>query len=194
MARAPAGVAVVTVADRESDFFEFLTHAQDLRASYLIRARTDRMLAPEDSAGCLRMGEALADADPLGTVMVEIPGNGRRKARTATVAVRVASVTIKPPRRRGNAQASASSEPVRLTVIGATETAPPGDSEAISWVLLTNLPVDDFASAVEKVHWYGKRWGIETWHKVLKSGCQVEDCLLETAERLKRYLALFRRR
>ena len=191
MARAPAGVAVVTVADRESDFFEFLTHAQDLRASYLIRARTDRMLAPEDSAGCLRMGEALADADPLGTVMVEIPGNGRRKARTATVAVRVASVTIKPPRRRGNAQASASSEPVRLTVIGATETAPPGDSEAISWVLLTNLPVDDFASAVEKVHWYGKRWGIETWHKVLKSGCQVEDCLLETAERLKRYLALF---
>ena len=45
--------------------------------------------------------------------------------------------------------------------------------------------------ACEKVQWYGKRWGIETWHKVLKSGCQVEDCLLETAERLPRYLTLF---
>ena len=31
----------------------------------------------------------------------------------------------------------------------------------------------------------------QTWHKVLKSGCKVEDCLLETAERLARYLTLF---
>lgn len=30
--RAPTGVPVVTVADRESDFFGFLTHAQNLRA------------------------------------------------------------------------------------------------------------------------------------------------------------------
>jgi Transposase Tn5 dimerisation domain len=33
--------------------------------------------------------------------------------------------------------------------------------------------------------------GIETWHKVLKSGCTVEDCRLEEATRLKRHLALF---
>ncbi len=198
MARAPAGVAVVTVADRESDFFEFLTHAKDLRASYLIRARTDRTLVPEDSEGCDHMLEALWLAPPLGSLTVAVPGNGGRRARTATIAVGVASVTIKPPRRRGPAQASAASGPVTLTVIGATETAPPAGSEAISWVLLTNLAVPDYASAAEKVAWYGKRWGIETWHrpcgrqcKVLKSGCQVEDCLLETAERLKRTLTLF---
>ncbi|MHB1493823.1 MAG: IS4 family transposase [Acidithiobacillus sp.] len=190
-ARAPAGVAVVTVADRESDFFEFLTQAQDLRASYLIRARTDRTLVPEDSEGCDHMLEALLLAPPLGSLTVAVPGNGGRRARTATIAVRVASVTIKPPRRRGPAHVSAASEPVTLTVIGATETAPPAGSEAISWVLLTNLAVLDFESAAEKIAWYGKRWGIETWHKVLKSGCQVEDCLLETAERLKRYLTLF---
>ena len=57
--RAPAGVPVVTVADRESDFFEFLTHAKELRAKYLIRARTDRKLVPEDSEGCVRMLDAL---------------------------------------------------------------------------------------------------------------------------------------
>ena len=59
--RAPAGVPVVTVADRESDFFEFLTQAKELRAKYLIRARTDRKLVPEDSAGCASMLEALSD-------------------------------------------------------------------------------------------------------------------------------------
>ena len=191
MARAPAGVAVVTVADRESDFFEFLTQAQELRAKFLIRARTDRKLVPEDSAGCVRMLEALSDAPALGSMTVEVPGNGRRKARTARIEVRIAEVAIQPPQRRGHAKASGSSEPVLVTVIGATEPSPPAGSESISWVLLTNLPVKNFESAAEKVRWYGKRWGIETWHKVLKSGCKVEDCLLEEAERLKRYLTLF---
>ena len=191
MARAPVGIAVITVADRESDFFEFLTEAEALRAHYLIRARTDRTLVPEDSAGCDRMLEALAVAPALGSLTVAVPGNGGRKARTATIVVRAVSVTIKSPRRRGHAQASAANESVSLTVIGATETPPPAGHEAISWVLLTNLHVPTFEGVVEKIAWYGLRWGIETWHKVLKSGCQVEDCLLETAERLKRYLTLF---
>ena len=188
---APAGVAVVTVADRESDFFEFLTHAHDLQARYLIRARTDRKLVPEDSAGCVRMQEALSDAPALGSMTVEVPGNGRRKARTASIEVRIAEVAIQPPPRRGHAQACGSSEPVLVTIIGATEPSPSAGDESISWVLLTNLPVKNFASAAEKVQWYGRRWGIEIWHKVLKSGCKVEDCLLEEALRLKRYLTLF---
>ncbi|MHB1781031.1 IS4 family transposase [Acidithiobacillus sp.] len=189
--RAPSGVPVITVADRESDFFEFLTQAQDLQAHYLIRARTDRKLVPEDSAGCTRMLEALSDTPALGSMTIEVPGNGSRKARTAHIEVRRARVSIPPPPRRGAAKASGATEPVTVTLIGATESSPPAGTQAISWVLLTNLVVEDFASATEKVRWYGRRWGIETWHKVLKSGCKVEDCLLEEAERLKRYLTLF---
>ena len=191
LARTPPGVKIVTVADRESDFFEFLTQAQEQRARFLIRARTDRMLVPEQSAGYESILEALASAEVLGTLAVKIPGNGKRKARTANIAVCMAPVTIKPPQRRGNAKASGSTEPISVKVIGATESATPEGQDAISWVLLTNLPVADFDSAAEKVRWYGHRFGIETWHKVLKSGCKVEDCLLETAERLSRYLTLF---
>ena len=190
--RAPAGVPIVTVADRESDFFEFLTHAKELRAKYLIRARTDRKLVPEDSAGCARMLEALSDTPALGSLTVEVPGNGSRKPRTASIEVRVAEVAIQPPQRRGaHAKASGSTEPVTVTLVGATEQSPPTGCESISWVLLTNLPVRDFESATEKVQWYARRWGIEVWHRVLKSGCKVEDCMLEEAERLKRYLTLF---
>ncbi len=189
--RAPPGVQVITVADRESDFFEFLTQAKEQRAKFLIRARTDRQLVPEDSEGCASMLEALSDAAVLGSMTVPVPSNGSRKARTATIEVRVAQVTIKAPQRRGAAKSSGSNEPVTVTLIGATETSPPAGTEPISWVLLTNLAVNDFESAAEKVHWYGKRWGIETWHKVLKSGCQVENCMLEEAARLKRYLTLF---
>ena len=120
-----------------------------------------------------------------------IPGNGKRKARTAVIEVKVAQATIRPPQRRGQAKDSGSTDPITVQVIGATESAPPRGQEAVSWVLLTNLPVPDFDAACEKVQWYGKRWGIETWHKVMKSGCKVEDCLLETGERLARYLTVF---
>ncbi|MGH7592518.1 MAG: IS4 family transposase [Gemmatimonadales bacterium] len=191
VALAPAGVPVVTVADRESDFFEFLTQAKEQRARYLIRARTDRHLVPEDSEGSARMLEAINAAAVLGTLAIQIPSNGSRKARAASLEVRVTQVTIKPPQRRGAARASGSTEPVTVTLIAATETAPLNDTEAVSWVLLTNLAVKGFEEACEKVQWYGRRWGIEIWHKVLKSGCKVEDCLLEEAERLKRYLTLF---
>lgn len=46
-ARTPPDVKVVTVADRESDFFEFLTEAEQIKSSYVIRARCDRQLIPE---------------------------------------------------------------------------------------------------------------------------------------------------
>jgi hypothetical protein len=191
VARTAKGVQVVTIADRESDFFEFLTTAKELGARYVIRACRDRKLVPEENAGWETMIEALAAAPGLGNLEIAIPGNGKRKARTAVIEVKVAQATIQPPQRRGHARDSGSTDPITVRVIGATESAPPAGQEAVSWVLLTNLPVADFEAAREKVQWYGKRWGIETWHKVLKSGCKVEDCLLETGERLARYLTVF---
>jgi hypothetical protein len=188
---APPGVKLVTVADRESDFFEFLTEAEERGADFVIRARSDRKLVDEESEGYESLLEALTTSEVLGTRVVEIPGNGKRKARRAEVEVRVVQVTIKPPSRRGKAQATASLEPIPVHVIGVTERDPPAGQDALSWVLLTNLPVMNFKAAAEKIDWYTKRFGIETWHKVLKSGCKVEDCLLETAERLSRYLTLF---
>ena len=83
--RAPAGVPVVTVADRESDFFEFLTQAEgaarevsDPRAHRSqARARRQRGLRP-DARG------ARATRPLWAAMTVEVPGNGRRKARTAS--------------------------------------------------------------------------------------------------------------
>jgi len=174
-----------------ADFFEFITEAADLGAHFLIRARSNRLFVPEDSDGFASILEALGAAPVLGELTVQIPSNGKRKARTARVAVRVAPVTLKAPWRRGKAKRSGSTESLSVPVIAVTEEQPPAGIEAISWVLLTDLPVKDFDSATEKVEWYGERWGIETWHKTLKSGCKAEDCRLEDAERLKRHLALF---
>lgn len=189
--RVPGKSQLITVADRESDLWEFLTEAKESGQHFLIRARTDRQLVPEDSECYEKMAEALAHAPLLGRKAVGIPGNSKRKTRTAEVAVRVRELTIKAPQRRGRAKASASSQEIMVTAISVLEPQAPEGEEAIAWVLLTDLVVRNFDSACEKIDWYGKRFSIETWHKVLKSGCQVEKCLLEHADRLKRYLTLF---
>ena len=145
--RSPPKLNLVTVADRESDFFEFITEAEEHSAHFLIRARSNRHLVSEDSEGHTRMLDAFASAPVLGSLAVEVPGNGRRKARTANVEIRIARVTLKPPQRRGHAKASGSTEPVAVNLVMATESAPPAGTDVISWVLLTNLPVKNFEAA-----------------------------------------------
>jgi hypothetical protein len=44
--------------------------------------------------------------------------------------------------------------------------------------------------AIEKLNWYATRWKIETFHKILKSGCKAEDVKLRTAERLVNLIAI----
>jgi hypothetical protein len=78
-----------------------------------------------------------------------------------------------------------------LTVIHAQERRTPRGREKIDWKLITNLPVDSRAQAIEKLEWYSMRWKIETFHKILKSGCKAEESRLRTAERLTRLLAVF---
>lgn len=187
----PPGCKVVMLCDREGDVYEHLLELGEHRGGYVIRARCDRVLAPQENEGNERMREALAAAEELGTMEVTVPGNGKRKTRTATVGIKVARVTIKPPQRRGQAKESCSNEEITVRLVGATETSTPPEGEAaISWVLLTNLRVPDFEAAKEKVLWYSRRFGIETFHRVLKSGLKVEDCRLESGERLARHLAL----
>lgn len=187
----PPGCKVVMLCDREGDVYEHLVDLMEHKVSYVIRARCDRRLVPEDNEGSAQMHEALAAAEELGTMEVKVPGNGKRKTRTATVGIKVAEVTIKAPQRRGRAKDSCSSEEVTVRLVGATEISTPPEGEgAISWVLLSNLMVPDFEAAKEKVLWYSHRFGIETFHRVLKSGLKVEDCRLETGERLARHLTL----
>ncbi len=60
----------------------------------------------------------------------------------------------------------------------------------MNWILLTNININNFEEAVEKIQWYCLRWRIEVFHKILKSGLKVEECRLQTADRLIRFLTI----
>ena len=78
-----------------------------------------------------------------------------------------------------------------LTVIHAREARKPRGRDRIEWKLVTDLAVTSPEDAVEKLQWYAQRWKIELFHKILKSGCQLEAARLRTAERLTKLIAVF---
>ena len=61
--------------------------------------------------------------------------------------------------------------------------------DGVSWTLLTNIPVESFQEAVEKVEWYKQRWNIEVYFKTLKSGFGVEEVRLRHIDRIKKYVS-----
>ena len=121
-----------------------------------------------------------------GTITVTVPRQGTQPGRTATLTVPFAAVTLKPPRHRAREHLPL----LRVYGVLAREASPPAGVERIEWLLLTTVPVVTLADAGERIHWYSCRWVIEIYHKVLKSGCRIEDRQLETAARLERYLAI----
>jgi hypothetical protein len=180
----PPGVEVVTVCDREADIYEMFTTAKDKDAKLLVRASTDRLLVDSEAG---KLWQKVGQQAVAGRLTVQIPKNRHREARRAEVSVRFTPVDLKPPWRPNQKKLPG----VTLFAILVREENPPeGIDDPIEWLLLTNVGVTSFADAIRVVGWYCCRWQIEIYHKVIKSGCSVEDCRLETADRLQNYIAL----
>ena len=107
-----------------------------------------------------------------------------RPGRDADLAVRYMRVQLRP------AHYHAGKAPIDIWVIHAREENPPPDTEAVEWFLLTTLVLTSAEDAERCLRWYCLRWRIEDWHRVLKSGCGIEDLAHHSAERLRRAIAI----
>jgi len=63
---------------------------------------------------------------------------------------------------------------VKAWVVRVWEPEPPDGADALEWILVTKVPVDNVEDAWERVKWYKWRWLLEDFHKVLKTGCGIE--------------------
>ena len=189
---------VVTVCDRESDMYDFFKLASELESPVLVRASADRTInrktryAEKDVD---KLWEHLGRITETSTCEIDVPRKSKSKhsslrlARSATVTVRFGSFLLNPPRNHPKQKAEALPD-INMNAIHVMEENPPEGEEGIEWMLLTNLEVTTFEQAYEKVRWYGLRWRIEMFFKVLKSGFQVEACRLSHGKRLERYLTI----
>jgi hypothetical protein len=79
---------------------------------------------------------------------------------------------------------------LKIFAIIAEETNVPSGVEGLKRILLTTCEVGTFEQAVEKLQWYCIRWGIEIYHRTLKSGCKIEMRQLDSADRIESSLAI----
>jgi hypothetical protein len=175
---------LVNVSDRDGDLYEVFADAQTLRegprVEVLVRAQHNRQVDHPQK----QLWACLAAQQVSGYLKILVPRKASRPARLATLALRYTRVTLCPPCLK------ADQPPLSLWAVEARETRPPKGVGPLCWRLLTTFPVESFATAVQVVRWYTQRWQIEVLHKVLKSGCQIEQRQLETAARLQRVVCV----
>lgn len=131
--------------------------------------------------------EAIRQTPVLGELTLDLQRTPRRKARKATLSVRVGKLCLQAP----SHLQSGTIKGVEVDVILACEKYPPDGEKAICWLLLTTLSVNSLEEAIECLKWYSYRWLIERYHYCLKSGCKIEELQLESGERIKRALATY---
>lgn len=179
----PANTQLITVGDAEADIFELCQHARTLKTDLLIRAGQNRAVS-EPEVGLL--WPVLEKQAIVGHLKVHVAKRPAQPAREATVAVRYTSLTLRPPQHLRPLM-----KPLSLYGILVQEVDPPAAVDPLCWLLLTTVPVGAFDEAVERIGWYCQRWQIEILHKILKSGCRIEQAQLASAKRLMPMIALF---
>ena len=171
----------VHIGDRESDIYELFCTAEALGTRFLVRTCVDRLAGDGNHTVATEMKEVCVQ----GLYRLSVRDDNGDPSE-AIVEIKYRSVQVLPPINKQKQYPG-----LTLTVIHAQERGTPRKRQKIDWKLITNLPVHSRRQAIEKLEWYSMRWKIETFHKILKSGCKAEESRLRTAERLARLLAVF---
>lgn len=171
----------VHIGDRGSDIYELFCEACDAGSHFIFRTCADRLAGD----GTETVAAYMQRARVRGLHRVEVR-NGSGGCREATLELKYCCVPLLPPRAKQSRYPA-----LKLTVLQAAERNAPAGVEPIDWKLITDLPVRSRTEAVEKLEWYAMRWKIETFHKILKSGCRAEESRLRTAQRLTNLIATF---
>jgi hypothetical protein len=171
----------VHIGDRESDIFELFCAARELGTHFLLRTCTNRLAGDGEHT----VADEMSEVRVKGLHRIEFR-DAKGNPHQALLEIKYRRLTIWPPVAKQRDYPA-----LKLTVIHAIERGEPVGRARIEWKLVTDLPVNSRANAIEKIDWYSMRWKIETFHKILKSGCKAEDSQLRTASRLSNLISMF---
>jgi len=186
--------SMVNVMDREADFFELFDAHRDNFSSIdlLIRAKHDRKIIGGD-----KLFDTIRQEPVQARLEIKVPRQSarpkkskqkarpKRDERIAKVSLRYKQVELKPP------SYCSDKSPVPIWIIHVSEDMlSSGDDKPLEWFLFTTIDIKTIEHAFNCVRWYCLRWRIEDWHRVLKSGCRIEKIAHNTADRLRRAIAI----
>ena len=194
---------LVMIADRESDITDVIEYcnSQD-HFEWVIRGGVDRILSRKNKGQSsvrvrdqLRSGKVRFEKQmPIRSRVAwgsgslkQHPSQADRDAREITVTVHSGKVSLNDPRRTTNRKV----EGVTVNAVLVSEIDPPEGVQPVEWLLLTSLPIRGNKQIETIIDYYEKRWVIELYFKVLKSGCKIESRRFEHMDRFLPALALY---
>lgn len=163
----------VCVMDCQADYFELFDEQRAANAVHLL------VRAQPDSFAHVRQSDVRA-----GLSFLVASSRPKNASREAMVALRYEKIELHPP------AGHKAQRPLAAWVIHACETTTPVDAKPLEWFLLTTIDITAPAQAAECLRWYGLLGRIDDWHRVLKTGCRIEELQPETDEELRRAIAI----
>jgi hypothetical protein len=188
----PKGVQAVHVMDQDADDFVVFAALASRGLRFVIRGSENRLLVPR---GATSVGDVMSAKRNTVFRTVRLEHRQKQKAgrryeprdeRDAHLSIRWSRLTLAKP---SGAQTDVAE--LTLNVVQVLETDPPEGGQAVSWVLVTNEPVETLEDAAAVVDHYRARWLIEEYFKALKTGCAVEKRQLTAYDGLAKALAVF---
>lgn len=165
---------IITVADREADFFEFMHEFYIHQESFVIRAFHNRNTGATPVKTEAKLISLLRETDDIGTIVRPIYDAKTRQLKDVEFKIkRLTSVQLPPPRfARG--ENAINYKPIFINAVMAYN-----DNQ--SWTLLTDLSVNNLEDCCVVIDIYRARWHIEDYHKILKTGYQVDELYLHSS-------------
>ena len=177
---------LISVGDREADLYELFHEAAQAPQGprLLVRAERTRKRKVEQGDEKEELWPRMKAEPVAGTLQVAVPRRGSRPSRSAQIEVRFAPVVLTPP-------AKIKLPPLSVWAVYAREVGHRAEvKEPLDWMLLTTVKTESFPDACQRLSWYSRRWGIEVYHRTIKSGCRIEDRRLEDTDSLEACLAI----
>jgi len=179
--------------DREGDIFDLMHKCDKVGIDFVIRSTHNRVVGKKNPNRTLASSEYLfeyiAKQDVASQILLEVEDRKTKKIRTAHLEMRFCQTQLPAPWK--DVYPTAVRPEVEVSIVEVKEVNVPSECEKLHWRLITSIPVSDIKKAEEIIKIYKTRWTIEIYHRVLKSGCNVENCRLETFDRIKRCITLY---
>ncbi|QSG10438.1 IS4 transposase [Halapricum desulfuricans] len=181
----PEDVRPIFVHDRGGDafsLFEELGREHD-NAGFVVRANQNRRIWTEEG-DTGKLFEWSSDLAERGRDSIEIQQGGGREARTAEVSITAGTCEVRARKNNPGQEGSVEVNVVRVDEVSEAD-------DPIQWVLLTTESIATLEDVLTVIEYYRLRWRIEDWHKVLKTGCEIEERQLQTWERMEVLLSVY---
>ncbi len=184
---------IISMSDREGDIYEIFAEVERRKleklpyADWIIRSNQNRSISKQnDDNRFKKLHEEVEKTKILGEIKFNLKSTKNRKKRDVTQVIRAGTFNLKPPWRKDKKLSE-----LKINIVHAKEINHPEDEAPIEWFIITNLPINTLEDSKKVIEYYTKRWQIEIFFKVLKSGTKVEECQFNTIEAMQKMIVLY---